>query len=67
MNLKEIVVNTRNRVDSACECGIGPSDFISHGMLGDVTKEVQSTFPSTKTSGNSNQEIGRLGIEPLHP
>ena len=38
MDLKEIGINTRNWVDSSqdipilspCECGIGPSGFISH-------------------------------------
>ena len=40
MNLKDIGINTMNWVDSAqdrimespCECGIEPPDFINHGV-----------------------------------
>ena len=36
MDLKEIVINTRNWVDSAqdryCECDIEPPGFIKHGV-----------------------------------
>jgi hypothetical protein len=33
MDFKEIDINTRNWVDSACECGIEPPDSISNGLV----------------------------------